>query len=158
MHKIIIIMKKKYFPYAASIVLSVAMLTGCELFRGNRLDSSKSDQTNAETETLVQPVDNDDSAIKQSYQLFKKEAEEKIIEYEKNIAEIKVRISTEKSETKAKYEEKLHLLEQKNRDLKTKIVDVKDEELENWETFKANFKKDMDELGNSFANFFTKEE
>ena len=88
------------------------------------------------------------------YQKFKKEAEEKIIAYEKIISEFKIKIAKEKKENKVIYEKKLAELEQKNSDMKKKLDDYKEVGEDKWESFKTNFDKDMDELGKAFNNLF----
>jgi len=45
-------------------------------------------------------------------------------------------------------------LEKKNNDLKKVITDYKSNQLDNWDKKKNEFRKDLDELGNSIAGFF----
>jgi hypothetical protein len=46
------------------------------------------------------------------------------------------------------------VLEQKNRDLKKKLDDYKDEGQGTWEEFKTNCKHDMDGTGKTMADLF----
>jgi hypothetical protein len=45
-------------------------------------------------------------------------------------------------------------LEQKNRDLKKKLEEYKDEGQSKWEEFKTNFKHDMDGIGKTMKDLF----
>ena len=89
-----------------------------------------------------------------TFQKFIQESEKQIKVYEKNIAELKLKISKETGEEKAKYEKKLAELDQKNKQLKTKITNYKDEQIDNWDEKQIAFRKDLDELGNAIAGFF----
>lgn len=51
---------------------------------------------------------------------------------------------------------KITVLEQKNSDLKKKLDDYKVEDKEQWEKFKVEFSKDMNDLGTAFGNFLNK--
>ena len=42
--------------------------------------------------------------------------------------------------------------EQKNNDMKRKLEDYKEEGIEQWNSFKSEFKKDLDELGKALKN------
>jgi len=44
-------------------------------------------------------------------------------------------------------------LENRNSELKIKLADYKEDETKQWQTFKSEFKRDMDELGKAFADF-----
>lgn len=55
---------------------------------------------------------------------------------------------------KANYDKKIAELEQKNSDIKKRMDDYKAKDKENWAAFKIEFSHDMDELGNSFSDFF----
>jgi hypothetical protein len=42
--------------------------------------------------------------------------------------------------------------------MKLKLADFKDENRANWESFKTDFNREMDDLGNSILNFTIKDE
>jgi hypothetical protein len=86
---------------------------------------------------------------------YRKEAAEKIVANEKSIAEFNARLATEKSEAKAAYQEKITALEQKNSDMKKKIDEYKAEGKDQWEKFKLEFNRDLDDLGQAFKNLTT---
>lgn len=75
---------------------------------------------------------------------------------EKSIAEFRTQITKEKKEIKATYEKSLAELEQKNDMLKEKLNDFKDDETDNWNSFKTEFSGDMNDLGTALKNFSVK--
>jgi hypothetical protein len=89
---------------------------------------------------------------------YRKDAEMRISENEKNILQFNERIKSQKVEAKKEYEEKIDALNQKNSDMKLKLADFKDENRANWESFKTDFNREMDDLGNSILNFTIKDE
>lgn len=85
---------------------------------------------------------------------YRKESADKITANNKSIADFKARIAQEKKEAQVAYSQKITVLEQKNSDLKKKMDVFKAESKEQWENFKIEFSKDMDDLGTAFGNFF----
>lgn len=78
---------------------------------------------------------------------------DKIAANEQNIAQFKKRIEDEKKEAKAEYNKKIEDLEKKNSDIKKKLADYKTDSKANWDLFKAEFNREMDELGNAIVSF-----
>lgn len=83
---------------------------------------------------------------------YKKETAAKIAANDKSIAEFKSRIENEKNDARIEYQKKITALEQKNSDSKKKLDEYKVEGKEQWESFKAEFSRDMEELGNAFKD------
>lgn len=81
------------------------------------------------------------------------EAKNKAIENEKSIAEIKTKIEKGDSTKRAELKKKITELEVTNEQLKQKIAAYQMDKGDDWTQFKANFKKDMDELGRSLKGF-----
>lgn len=84
---------------------------------------------------------------------YRKTTAERIEANNQSIAEFKKRIENEKKEAKADYNKRIEELEKKNSDIKKKMDDYKAEGKSNWESFKAEFSRDMDELGNAISSF-----
>jgi ABC-type transporter MlaC component len=95
---------------------------------------------------------------KAAYKEYRKNAEMRISENEKNIAEFNQRIKNQKADAKKDYEQKIADLNQKNSDMKMRLADFKSDNQSNWETFKTDFNREMDELGNSISNFNVKDD
>ena len=140
-------MKKIFFTLAIAALFAGTQLTGCRSSAKKvEVAQEKVDKANLEL----------DQAVKDSIQQFKTYSEVKITRYEKGIAEFKTRIAKEKIENRAVYEKKLAELEKRNSELKSKLADYKYEEQAKWEIFKADYNRDMDELGKSFDDLTIK--
>ena len=87
---------------------------------------------------------------------YRKETAEKLATNDKNLAEFKARIAVQKSDAKADYIKKVAELEQKNSDYKKRLADYKEEGKDKWDIFKAEFSRDMDELGNALKDLTVK--
>lgn len=81
---------------------------------------------------------------------------EKIEANNKQITEFKTRMALEKKTTKADYQKLVEDVELKNRNLKTKLDNYKAGDKDGWETFKAEFEHDMEELGKAFQDLTVK--
>ena len=114
---------------------------------------SSAEKVDQAKENVVDAKQELNQAIKDSIVQFRKESAQQITAYEQSIADLKAKIATEKKDVKATYEKSLEELEQKNELLKTKLNDFKDEETDKWESFRDEFRKDMQDLGSAIKNF-----
>jgi hypothetical protein len=87
---------------------------------------------------------------------LKKEAYDQIASNKKVLEDLKSRSMQVKGDVKAELESKIADLEKRNRDLEQKIEAFGGKSMEDWKSFKAEFKRDMDELGNAFRNLSVK--
>ena len=140
-------MNKIFFTLAISALIAGTQFTGCR---------SSTKKVEAAQENVDKANLELDQAVKDSIQQFRTTSEVKITRYEKGIAEFKSRIANEKKENRAIYEKKLAELEKRNSELKMKLADYKYEEQAKWEIFKADYNRDMDELGKSFDDLTMK--
>ena len=76
----------------------------------------------------------------------------KVSVYEKRTAEIKTSFADGTKESKAN-QKKLAEMEKRNRELKIKLVNYIEEEIGKWQTFTSEFKRNMNEWGNAYADF-----
>lgn len=76
----------------------------------------------------------------------------KVAANDKALAEFKIRIASEKKETREAYLKKIAELEKKDSDLKKRLADYKATGKDNWQIFKTEFSHDMDELGKAFKD------
>lgn len=128
------------------LLMAVAIFSGCESSE-TKVDNAKADVTTA-NEALAKA----NAEYLADVEAYRKEKAELIAANDSSIVALKSKIANEKKEVKADYEKKITELEQKNRDLKTKIGDYKDEDKERWESFKREFNHDMDELGKALKD------
>jgi TolA-binding protein len=83
------------------------------------------------------------------YENFKRDAETRIDENEKAIAAFRSRMLSENRKWKEEDQRMIDGLEQKNINLRAKIREYKENGKDEWKSFKAEFKHDMDELGDA---------
>lgn len=111
-------------------------------------------------ETNVAEAKDDLAQAKQEYledvENYRLQTAKKIEANNQKIADFNVKIEKEKAEAKAEYKIKVAELEQKNRDMKKKLDDYKAEGKDQWYTFKAEFNRDMEQLGNALENLTVK--
>ena len=147
-------MKKILFTLAVTAFITGTFLTGC------MPSSKKGENAEVKEQNAKVPVLNTKSDLNISqqdsltvFQQFKADYDKKIIANEKRTAEIKTSFADATKENKAIYEKKLAGLEKRNSELKIKLADYKEEGADQWQTFKSEFKSDMDELGKAFSDF-----
>jgi len=143
-------MKNKIFKTAVLIFIVGAILTSCET----------SAEKVAKAEINLNQANKDLDEAQEEYvadiESYRKETDEKITTNEKSIAEFEARIANEKKEAKDDYNKKITTLQQKDIDMKKRMDDYKADGKENWELFKADFTKGMDEIGESLRDLTSK--
>ncbi len=88
--------------------------------------------------------------------IYRQETAKRFAANEKSIADFKARVENQKREARVDYNKKIVELEQKNGDFKKLMDDYEAEGAANWEQFKAEFGRNMDELGKAFKDFGTR--
>lgn len=147
-------MKKTILTLAIATLFVGGLITACQ--------SSESKVENAEDNVMNAEEELDDAnmelnqARRDSIQLWKEETVSKISANEQSIVELKSKIAIQKKENKAKYEERVAVLEQKNADLKRKLGEFTDDGKSDWQMFKDEFNRDLDELGRAFKDLTVK--
>jgi lipopolysaccharide export LptBFGC system permease protein LptF len=144
-------MKKSYMSLLLSFFLTTILLISC---------ASPSEKVENAKEDVVDANNKLDTAIK-NYQAdinaYKIETASKIAANELAIKNFNSKIEYEKKELRASYLSKIEVLEKKNRDLKNKLDNYQDDGNDKWRTFKAEFGKEMDDLGKSIKDLASKD-
>ena len=96
---------------------------------------------------------NETVAGQDEWQAFKTMQEAKIAANDKIIADYKVKMTNSKGKLLKNYDKKVDVLEARNKEMKAKLAEYKDEGVESWETFKNEFNRDIVELGGALKNF-----
>ena len=134
-----------------SFFLTTILLISC---------ASPSEKVENAKEDVVDANNKLDTAIK-NYQAdinaYKIETASKIAANELDIKNFNSKIENEKKELRASYLSKIEVLEKKNRDLKNKLDNYQDDGNDKWRTFKAEFGKEMDDLGKSIKDLASKD-
>jgi outer membrane murein-binding lipoprotein Lpp len=131
------------------VVLAMAILGGCQS-SAEKVDSAKENVEEAKEELQEVKAEAQADAIKvanaEEWRVFKSDAEVKIKENEIRIGELKIKMKKSGKTFDEMYEKNIIALEQKNKDLRTKISNYESNQSD-WEAFKREFNHDMDELG-----------
>jgi hypothetical protein len=150
---------KKSILTLSIIIITVIMLTNCQSLikkEDRAKDKAQVTESNfAEAQGDSVKVQPDTTT---AYRKFLIESENRINAYEKEIADLKIKIAKEKKTEKANYEKKLAELEQKKETLKTKVIDYQDRQIDDWTKKQIEFRKDLDDLGSAITDFFVQEE
>jgi septal ring factor EnvC (AmiA/AmiB activator) len=145
-------MKKLFFILAATtIILAGTICTSCNSTPTEKVINAQKDVNEANKDLEVA-----NAAYLADIENYRKETSDKIMSNDKAIADFKVRIADEKQNAKDNYLKRVAELEQKNTDMKKKMDDYKADNKEKWQTFKAEFNHDMDELGDAFKGLTIK--
>ena len=137
-----------------SLIVVLIMTTGCNS-SSKKIENAKENVQNA-NENVIDANQELNQALNDSIQTFRKIAEDQIIANEKSLALYKARIAKENKKNKAVYEKEWAKLVEKNKELKSRLNDYKQESNGNWEDFKTEYNRDMDELGKAFKNLTVK--
>jgi len=141
-------MKTKYFILASSLLIAGLFFTGC-----NNQENAKDSVEQANQDMINAQVQ-----FEKDWQQFKSDAELRINDNQQKIDDYKTAMKTTSTKFKAKYENEVLTLEQKNIELKKKLNDFKYERKENWEEFKTTFNNDMDVVSNALNDIFSKKD
>jgi len=139
-------MKKTIFTLAMIVLGTGAVLTSC---------STPAEKVEDSKENVNQKQRDLDQAKKEhaeQYRQFREESENEITANEQRIEELKVYSKDKKKEAKIAYEKQIDDLEARNERMKEKLNAQKEDNHDKWESFKKEFKHDMQELKSSLQD------
>jgi hypothetical protein len=132
----------KFTSFAAALVV----LGACNSAGESKTPMDNTDTAKMLEETRIELEDaENDYAIK--YEAFRIESEKKMAENDLYIENLKLTAKKSDRLHQEELDQKVAELETKNRTMKEKMRDYKDEGKEKWASFKEEFNHDMDELG-----------
>lgn len=143
--------KKTVLTFGLACIAVALVLFSCTSVN----DKKGTTKTNEAVENLNEAKKDLDQAKKEyneKYEAFKNASNIQIAEIDKSIAELKATLKNSNKSVQADIDKKLTELEQKNQSLKSKLRDFKDESNDKWESFKIEFKHDMDNLGQALKD------
>jgi hypothetical protein len=140
---------------------SISILTTLTLIAGFILtacDSPSNKMQDAETSVIEADRDLEmaKSEVEAELMVYRSKNDERIMEYNRTIGEIKMKIENESDmDIKVRMEEKLSEHEATHRNLEREMDNYKASGRDNWDNFKDSFSSRMDDLGDSLDDFFT---
>ncbi|MBU1370495.1 MAG: hypothetical protein KJ578_02880 [Bacteroidetes bacterium] len=147
-------MKKIFFTLAATVFIAGILLTSCNS-PSKKIEKAEDNVVDAK-EAVIDAQSDLNQAIQDSiteFQQFRIKFQNQITANEKSITDLRLSIANASQTNKIIYEKKLAELEERNNTLKIKLAEYNEEETDKWQTFKSEFKRDMDELGKAFSDF-----
>lgn len=142
-------MKYPIIILTAVTLIAAFILSGC--------DSPSNRMENAETSVIEADRDLEiaKSEVDAELRIYRAENEDRIVEFNRTISEIKQEIENESdAEVRAELEEKLDEVEASHLELKREMDNYIASGRDNWDEFKDSFSDRMDDLGDSLENFF----
>lgn len=138
----------------ALVILAHAMFTGCQS-SASKMDSANDKVEEAREDLKDAQQDAHAEAVKlataEEWTAFKTESDVKIKDNQIRIDELKVKMKKPGQTFDEMYAKSIENLEQKNRDLKTRIGAYETNQSD-WESFKREFNHDMDEVGQALRD------
>ena len=127
-------MKKSILVLVASSFAASAMFTNCSS-PAEKVENLQTEVVEAKEDYLLE-VEN-----------YRAHTAQLISANNESIKEYNSGIEEEKEELRADYRTKIAALERKNNDMSRKMNDYKADGKDEWQSFKAEFNRDMDQLG-----------
>jgi hypothetical protein len=144
-------MKKTIYTFAATLLVAGAILTSCDTAKQNEQDA-KEEVKDAKQDLKEAQADVQREATAEEWQAFKADAEVRIANNEKEIAALRLKLKKPGKILDPLYEDRIAVLEQRNRDLRTRINSYESTR-SGWEKFKSEYNHDMEALGTSLKDF-----
>lgn len=147
-------MKKTIFFLAVTTFIVGTVIVGCksttkeEIESQEKVDAAEQNLEDAKDSLVVAKK----AATAEEWQAFKNQTDSVISYNEAQIAELKLRMQKSGQSVDAKYQKNIDILEQKNKDLKVKADTYKNDANSDWQSFKREFKHDMEEIGQAFKD------
>ncbi|MFV8441935.1 hypothetical protein [Flavobacterium sp. LB2P44] len=147
-------MKKTILSLTIMTFIAGSVLLGCQ-------NSSKKEE--AAKDNVEEARDNLDdakeelsdaraAATEEEWKAFKESTKATITQNEIRIAEMKSKMKKTGKSIDEMYAKKIEELEQRNKDIKLKVETYKNETNSDWQSFKEEYNRDMNELGDAIKN------
>lgn len=149
-------MKKSIFTLAVTALMIGTVLVSCQS-SAKKEETAKDNLQKAQEDLDEVQYDaamaaQKKAAIAKEWQTLKNNTQATINENEIRIAELKVKMKKTGKDIDSLYAKKIDQLEQKNKDIKTRIETYKEDKNSDWESFKREYNHDMDELGKALKD------
>lgn len=134
----------------AIVILAIAAGT---IFTSCKSANQKQATAQQNATEANQDLTNTQASNAAEWKAFKAESQAKILDNEQRIANLKEKMNKPGSTFDGIYRTRIEKLEAKNNELKAKLNNY-DGNQTDWQTFKSDFNRDMDEIGNNIKDLF----
>ncbi|MBP4142193.1 hypothetical protein J3S90_10305 [Flavobacterium sp. P4023] len=152
-------MKKTILNLALTTFIVATVLVGCQ-DKSKQEAEAKENVENAKEnldDAKAELSDARRAATEQEWQTFKDSTNATIKQNEIRIAEMKAELKKTGKTIDSEYSKNIQELEEKNKEIKNKLEVYKNDTNSDWQSFKKEFRHDMDDLGQSLKNFTVKD-
>lgn len=132
---------------AVLVSISISSCNKSPKAKEAELNEAKQEVENAEVDLDVAKTDS-----VYAFNKYKSSIQIKLVENEKVITDLKVKIEDKDRKTQTLYYRQLENLQIRNTELKLKIENYKQGTTQKWELFKVDFNNELDDLGKSISN------
>ena len=139
-----------------SLVCLALLITRCNL--SPKQEATRVEEAKADVDIAKDHVDEATQELRlarldsaKAFSKFTEESNQKLAENDQKIAALKVRMERETKELQVKYKEELDELNQKNDQLKARMLEYKEATSNKWVAFKHEFNRDLDALGRGIS-------
>jgi hypothetical protein len=143
-------MKKSILLITTITIMFAFVVQSCDR-PDNQMERAQTDLIEAERD-----LDIAQSEVEADVQIYRQEVANDIRENNLAIADIKSKIQVEDAERRAALEVRIAEIERNSSDLKRQIDNYRITNRDNWDDFKDQFSKDMNDLGDSLDDFFSR--
>jgi hypothetical protein len=133
-------------------ILILALIAGT-IFTSCKTAAQKEAIAKANVVEANQDLKNTKATNSAEWQEFRVESNAKILDNEKRIAELKVKMNKPGNTFDGIYRTRIEKLEAKNTELKSKLNNYDGNQTE-WKTFQSDFNRDLKEIGNNIKDLF----
>ena len=152
-------MKKTILNLALTTFIVATVLVGCQ-DKSKQEAEAKENVENAKEnldDAKAELSDARRAATEQEWQAFKDSTNATIKQNEIRIAEMKAELKKTGKTIDSEYSKNIQELEEKNKEIKNKLEVYKNDTNSDWQSYKKEFRHDMDDLGQSLKNFTVKD-
>ncbi|MCK8142418.1 hypothetical protein MW871_10995 [Flavobacterium sp. I-SCBP12n] len=152
-------MKKTILNLALTTFIVATVLVGCQ-DKSKQEAEAKENVENAKEnldDAKAELSDARRAATEQEWQAFKDSTNATIKQNEIRIGEMKAELKKTGKTIDSEYSKNIQELEEKNKEIKNKLEVYKNNTNSDWQSFKKEFRHDMDDLGQSLKNFTVKD-
>ena len=147
-------MKKTMLTLAFAIIIGASLMMSC---KSSTKEEKESQEKVVEAKENVQEAKDSlrvakNEANAEELKAFKKETDSVINDNKAKIEVLKLKMKKTGESIDATYQKNIADLEQKNKDLKIKMEAYKNDANSDWQSFKREFKHDLDEIGKAFKD------
>ncbi|TDE53419.1 hypothetical protein [Flavobacterium sp. GT3P67] len=147
-------MRKTLYTLAITTFMTGTVLIGCQ--NSSKKEEAAQDNVEDARENLddakEELTDARKVATQEEWETFKASTNATITQNEIRIAEMKASMKKTGKSIDEVYTKKIDDLERKNNEIKAKIQTYKNDTDSDWESFKQEYNRDMDELGEALKN------